>query len=269
MEESKPASVKAQDEVEQEIREVLAKEAGLVKIREALDSLIEANVLGNDVAVHNLKVQTTGLQSPLELEKTLNITPEQSKQLIALGKGVPLDTAMQTTKDSYIIAKIIQKDDAKVRPFEEVKAEIVTSLKEKDALTKALENAATTLKTYADKMPEDVDIKEVLKVKRGPQLEVFGTQAELSAALFTADIGKWLPAAYTVSIDGKPGAVLARVKAIHKGDENDWKPLETVLTSAITREKSEKMFELFVDLLRENADIKILNPAYLESANNR
>ncbi len=271
--ESREESVKPASEVEKEIRQTLAEEASLLRIREALDSLIEANVLGKNLAdaakAHGLAVQKTGARSNIELENLLKITPEQGTQLMALGNGVPLDTAMQNTDKGYIVARMLEKTPATVRPFEEVQASIIQALKEKDALEKTLATAAEARKTYAEKSPEAESIKSAAKVRRGGPIGLLGTHAEALAALFTAEAGQWLPSAYAMSLDGKPGAVLMRVKTIHKGADEDRGPLEGAMASVINNQKAQAMFQLFLNTLQAQAEIEIINNAYLQALNER
>ncbi len=266
---SRPESIQAQAEVEPEIRKILSEEAALLRIRETLDVLIEANVLGKGLAegakAQGLTVTTTGLQTATELEKSLKITPEQAAKVLALSKGVPLDTAMQTTDDGYIVARMGQKNEATVRPFEEVQGDIVIALKEREALEKALANAATARKAFAEKEPEASLIQTETKIGRSGSMKTLGTQAELLAAAFTADAGQWLPSAYAVTFDGKPGAVLVRVKAIHSGALEDRGPLAGALVNVISNEKAQNMFELFLETLRSRAKVEIVNGAYLDA----
>ncbi len=192
-EETNPVTVKALTEVENDIRTILAEEAGQLKIREALDSLIEANVRGNDLVAaaktHGLEVKSSDLKTAAELEKILLITPEQSARIFALTTGIPLDTAMETTDKGFIVARVKAKDEAKVRPFAEVQEEIITTLKNTAALDKALATAAEARKGFDSKAPDDSTVKQVTDIKRGSDMGALGLQAAMGAAFFSAKVG--------------------------------------------------------------------------------
>ncbi len=270
---SKAESVQAQAEVEAEIRKTLAEEAALLRIRESLDVLIEANVLGKGLAdiakAQGLEVKTTGLKSASELEAALQVTPEQAAQVLALSKGVPLDTAMQTLDKGFIVARMMDKNEATVRPFEEVQGEIIQVLKERDALEKALATAAEARKAFATTAPEASSIQKEAKVKRGGSMGIFGAQEELRKALFSAKAQEWLPVAFAVTIDGKPGALLAQVNTIHKGSTEDRGPMAEVFVNAFYNQKVQAMFQLFMETLRSKAKIEIVNGAYLQAVANQ
>ncbi len=268
--EAKESSVKELSEVESEIRNILASEAGLVKIREALDALIEANVLSGNLEevakTHGLELKATDLKTAAELEAILSVTPENMEKIVKLAANVPLDTPMQTTEaNSYIVARVKEKEESSVRPFDEVKDEIVTSLKEKAALEKALSSASAARKEFDNKAPESDTVKHVADVKRFGEIGTLGAQAALSLELFAAKAGEWLPNAYVVTEDGKQGAVLVRVKKVTSVNSDDVKPLEREYRMGELHKRQERMYNLFREALLTRAKIEITNNAYYEA----
>ncbi len=71
--------------------------------------------------------------------------------------------------------------------------------------------------------------------------------------------------AYNVTVDGKPGAALVRVNSITSAKNDDWKPLESVITNAINQQRQENMFQLFIGALSDRAKVVIVNEAYLNA----
>ncbi len=271
--EFKDGSVQELSAVESEIRDALAAEAGLLKIREALDALIEANVLGSNLAdvakSHALELKSSEHKTASELAELLVITPENAEKIVALSAGVPLDTPMQTTDNGYIIAKVAEKKEASVRPFAEVEAEIIKILKEKSALEKALTTASTARKSFETKAPEESSIKNIEDVKRFGEIGPFGLQAQMSMALFAAKKGEWLPVAYAVSVDGKQGSALVRVNSITSIDENEMKPLEYEYRMGELHKRQEKMYNLFRDALYVRGQVDIVNQDFINALNQR
>ncbi len=269
VEEVREAGVKPLTDVEIYIRDTMAEEAGHAKIREVVDALIEANVLGKDLAVaakeQGVELKNSDLKTGAELAQELKLTGAQAETLLATGEGVPLDTALSTTDNGYVIARIAKKTEATVRPFEDVKADIVTALTKEEALTMALEAAAEARKGYEATAPLAENIKTVSKAMRGQAIGVLGNQPEMGTALFAANVGEWLPAAYPATIDGEEGAVLVRVARAGTGNQEAWKPMEGILAQALVNQRQEKMFQLYLATLQEKAQVEIVNQSYLDA----
>ncbi len=256
-------------EVEADIRTELAQVNGMGKLREVLDSLIEANILGHDLSAaakkHNLELKNSGLLPAFELEKLLNIKPENSAQIFATAAGVPLDAAINAENNSYIVVRVKEKTDTSTRPFAEVKEEISKILLQNAAMEKAMSKATDLRKSLETETPASVaeQIKLIADVQRDGELGPLGPQADLNAALFEAEENKWLPVVYRASIDGKTGAILARVAQIKESQDAQLNAMEQIIGNVLGMQRKEKMFQLFVATLYEKAQIKILNEAYL------
>ncbi len=269
VDELRDASFTPVAEVEGAIRDTLAEEAGLGKIREVVDSLIEANVLGKDLAeaakAQGLELKNSGLKTATELQSLLALTTEQGASLFKAVEGVPLDTALSTTDKGYIIARVAKKVDAAALPFEEVKAEIIATLTKEAALNEAVSVATAARKDFDTTAPATENIKLVEKTMRGQPMGELGNVPELGTALFAANEGQWLTEAYPVSIDGVDGAVLARVTRVGAGDDEAWKPMEGILAQALVNQRQEKMFQLYLFALSEKAQVEVVNQAYLDA----
>ncbi len=256
-------------EVEDAIRTTLATEEGTAQMGAVVDALIEANVLGKDLDQaakgYGLEVQKTGLSTADALQSALKITPAQATTIITTESNVPLDTALTTQDKGYVIARVGEKVEASVRPFEEVKEDIITALTKEAAVTKALETAAAARKTFDATAPDAASIKSISKVMRGQAVGELGNQPELGTALFGAEVDAWLPSAFAVTVDGQDGAVLTRVSRVGTGAEESWKPMEEILSQALVNQRQEKMFQLFLFALSEKAQVEIVNQEYLDA----
>ncbi len=269
VEEVEEAKVKPLVEVSDEIRINIAEEAGLAKIREVVDTLIEANILGNDLAeaakAQGLSLEETGLKTAAELESLLKINAQAAADIMEKGQGVPLDSSLQTIDNAYIIARIKEKMPSSVRPYDSVKADIIQKLKNQAAMETALKTAGETSKTLKDTAPEGLSIESIPMINRGGPVGVFGEKPDMSVALFNANKGEWLPSAYAVTVDGKNGAALVRVSNLVQAQEGDWKTMEQILESVLTNQHRDKMFQLFMLALSNKAEVEILNEAYFST----
>ncbi len=269
VEEIEAATVKPLAEVSEEIRINIAEEAGLAKIQEVVDTLIEANILGNDLAeaakAQGLSLAETGLKNSAELESLLKITPQAAADIIEKGQGVPLDSSLQTTDNAYVIARIKEKVPASVRAYDDVKADIAQKLKSKAAMETALKNAGETSKTLKNTAPDGLSIESIPLINRGGPVGIFGEKRDMSVALFNAAKGEWLPGVYTVTVDGKEGAALVRVSNVIQAEDNDWKTMEQILENVLTNQRRDRMFQLFMLALSSKAQVEILNEAYFDT----
>ncbi len=265
VDEFNPAATKALAEVEADIRTELAGEQGAVKLREVLDNLIEANILGKNLAdaakAQNLELKRSELLPAFELEKLLQISPQGSAQILATSAGVPLDAALTAENNTYIVARVIEKTDATTRPFAEVKDEIFKILQETNALEEAT-RVATELRKNID-TATDLKPKLIAGVQRDADVGVLGSQPTMNTALFDAEEGAWLPTVYDASVDGKRGAVLVRVTKIKDSQDAQLGAMQQIIANVLAMQRKEKMFQLFLASLSEKADIEILNEQYL------
>ncbi len=285
VDETQAENVRDLNDVDTEIRLALAEEAGLEGMNAVLDSLVEANVLGNDMGAiatkHGLQVQQSGLKSADELQALLSISSQNALKIINTSAGMPLDTALDAvpnaqmnTNNAYLVVRVTAKEEPTVRPYDAVKLEIVTILTEQDALKAANAAATSARKEFtndandANVAPENLAarVERLEKIQRSAPMGALGNEPELSDALFTAEKGQWLPVAYNVMIDNKGGAVLARTVDIHPSDKAQWQPMEQIINNVLAMQKQEQMFNLFLRTLMENARVEIVNEAYLNSS---
>ncbi len=271
--------VRTLETVATEIRQILAEESGLEGMNAVLDSLIEANVLGNDVgavaAKHGLKVQQSGMQSAEELEKLLSISSQNALKIINTSAGMPLDTALDVvpnaelkTDNAYIVVRVTAKQEATVRPYDEVKADVIALLTEQEALKAANANAVNARKEFTTDAPESLAsrIERLENIQRSAPLGKLGNEPELNDLLFAAEQGAWLPTAHNVVIDGKAGAILARVVDVHLSADAQWQPMEQIINNVLSMQKQEEMFKLFLGMLMKNGSVEIVNEAYVNSS---
>lgn len=268
------------DKAEADIRAKLAAQKGAERMRDVVDALVEANILGKSLdeagKPHKLAAQSTGLLSAPELQAKLGLREKDVQGLMQAAAGAPIDNALESTlggelgksDGAVVIARVTQAEPEKTRSFDEVKREIVSRLTADRALAAALKQARDIRAAMKDatalpaaQMPR---VQKIDKVSRGGDVGALGDEPALSEALFAAPVGQWLPAAYTVSVDGKKGGALVRVTGILPPDDKEWGTLSAAVENRLTNQRQMQMFQSFMEMLLQRADIRITNETLLQ-----
>jgi peptidyl-prolyl cis-trans isomerase D len=259
-----------------DVRRSMALERGERKLHDVLDELVEANILGKSLqeqaAKFGLESGETGLCSAAELEKKLQLKPADAASLLALTAGSSLDTVLEAG-DAYLVARALKKADASTRPLEQVREDIVKSLKAEQALARALSVAGEKRKSLADgplaaQLKKSLGLRDAVLVERDGPLAAFAPNPELNKAIFAVKAGSWLPAVHAVTSEKEgAGAVLVYVSSVQAPDESEWESVREMLSTAVTRERAEGFFALFMQRLLASARIEVLNQSLVERKN--
>ena len=89
----------------------------------------------------------------------------------------------------------------------------------------------------------------------------------MTEALFEARAGHWLPVAYAVEGDNGSGAVLVRVKGVQPPDAAEWDMVKDIMANAVTRDRANALFEMFMQRLASSAKIKVYNEDFVDRKN--
>lgn len=267
-EEKKPGGIAPFSEVEADIRLNLAKDAGSDKLHDALDTLIEDNLLGKSLpdsaAKFGMQVERSGSLNQNALAEKLGIKPEEALSLLALPAGSPLETALEAGQDQYIIARVEAVTPASIQPLEAVRQEVADILKKEKAMELALAEGAAKLAKMADKsllelQKEGVKLEKASGVAREGLVGNFLPDPELNAAIFETDPGKWLVKPFIGTRSDGQGALLVRVDKIVEPDGKEYEGIAELLDNAARRERMEALYNLFVQTLADKANIEITN----------
>lgn len=265
VEEKQEAGQKPFASVEDEVRKSLAAEEGADKLPEALDNLIEDNILqkplAESAAKYGLKVARTGLLDAAALAQTLNLAPEGAQAIMAAPAGAPLESALEAG-DNYIIARVEAATPAAIKPLADVSGEIEKSLKAEKALEKARGQAEAELAKITEKPEAEVkkmDLTESGPVERDGNIGDFSNDAQASEALFATPAGKWLPQVYVVDSPKGPGALIAKVGKIIPPGEEEFASVESVIYNGAKQARMEAIYGLFIQHLADKARIEITN----------
>ncbi|OXS28043.1 MAG: peptidylprolyl isomerase [Desulfovibrio sp. MES5] len=275
VEEKKTGGLPPFKQVEAEVLATMAQEQGVDKLHDVVDSLVEDNILGRPLKQgaekYGLKWGETGLLTAADLIKTLGVTAEGAAVLVGTPAGNPVDTALEAGK-SYVVARVLKSEPATTAPLDSVKGQIVKTLIEEKALVAALD-AASQLRKELDTAPlgaaglKGREIKIAKGVERNGGLPGFAPNPEMTEALFEAKAGQWLPVAYAVEGENGSGAVLVRVKGIQPPDAAEWDMVKDIMGSAVTRDRANALFEMFMQRLVSSAKIKVYKEDFVDRKN--
>lgn len=249
-------------------RQGVALERGTDRLRDALDSLIEDNILGKPLEksaqAMGLVVENSGLASARELQEKLGLKPEDAAALVATPAGAPMDRALEAG-EAYVVARVLRSEPATTETLDAARGRIEERLRAEKALAKAMEAAAERRKTLQDgplnpTLKTGQGIRTAPAMQRGGALADFAPDAALAQAVFGAGVGQWLPTAYAVS-GGKDGAgaVLLHVASVQPPAEAEWEPVQSIMTNATRRERAEGLFDVFMRRLFSTAKVEVRN----------
>lgn len=269
----KPARQLPLAQVAPEIRKELATMQGADHIREMLDNLIEGNILGKPMdelaKSHKLQARTTELLSAPELRQQLGLTEKSAATLMATPAKAPVDTGLEAAQDAFIVARVLEAVPAGTQDFAAVRDEISKKLQAENAQKAALEAAVAARKEMGDSLNATLPAKLKNKIQstapfgRGELVPGMGQHPELSAAIFTASVGQWMPSAFAVTGTEKNGAVLVRVQKVLPPSDEEWKTIEPMLATSLETGRKNEMYKMFLFSLGKRANVEIKNPDIL------
>ncbi|MDE5878934.1 MAG: SurA N-terminal domain-containing protein, partial [Desulfovibrio sp.] len=275
VEEKNPGGVAPFEKVADEARKGLAFEQGSDKLHDALDALIEDNILNKPLAEsaarHGLSAQESGFLDREGLIEKLGVKPEGAEALLGAGAGLPVDSALEAG-DTYLVARVLATQPPSTRPFDEVKAGIAKRLGEEKALADALASAeATRAKLKNGPLPEaeakSLGVKQAPPMERGGTLADFAPDPALAEAIFADKPGDWLPRVYSVSGPGGPGALVCRVAAVLAPDDAEWESVSETLAEGVRRERQDAVYAIFLKSHADGAKIEVVDSNLVDRVN--
>lgn len=261
--EKKAAGKKPLSEVEGEIRAELARQSGVEKLNDALDGLVEDNILkkplAESAARFGLRAEKTELLAAAELEKTLGLSAENAALVMGTGSGNPVDTALEAG-DGYLVLRVDKAEAAHTPALEAVRGEIEKRLTAEKALTAALSAAAEELKQAQDGKGPKLG---TASVERSGVLTGFAASSELAQAVFAAPLQKWLPQAFRLESEKEgPGALICRVDAVEEANPAEWEAMKEAYDGLMRDRRGNELYQLFLGELERKAEIR-QNPELL------
>ncbi|HJA78433.1 SurA N-terminal domain-containing protein [uncultured Desulfovibrio sp.] len=255
--EKKAAAQRPLAEVEGEIRAELSRLQGREKINDALDGLVEDNILkkslADSAARFGLSAEKTEALSAADLGKALSLSPENIALIMAAGSGNPVDTALEAG-ERYLIVRVLATEPAHIPPLADVRADIEKKIVAERAL-EAARKAAEAERATLEKT--DADLKQAVMGRDG-LLADFAPNTSLTAAVFESPAdGSWLKGVYSVSGEKEgSGALLCRVDSIQEADPAEWEAIRENFDAQLRNRRSEELAQLFRNALQRKAEIR-------------
>lgn len=272
VEEKQEAGTAPFEEAREDAYKALAFEAGSEKLHDALDNLIEDNILQKPLAEaasrYGLKTSQSGLLDKAGLMEKLGLKPEEAEALLATPADSPIDTALEAG-NSYLIARISEAKPAGVKPFESVETEIRDRLAASHALELAMATAADELKRLDGKAPGKAPaFKTSAPLERGGIVPGFRPDPALQKAIFATPLHAWLPAPQAVQTDnGQSGALIAYVEKLVPPAPGEYESMADLLSKAAGQERAEGLYRMFLQNLASKAEIRITNENFIDRVN--
>jgi len=250
------------DEMRAEIRALLAQQNAAEQLRDVLDALIEADIIGTPLdkaaKAQGLEVQNTGPSAAAELQTKLGVDAKGAATLLAVPTGSGLNTPLEVNTPEgtgFIVARVRAAIPEKVRDLAEVKEEIRADLARKKARDLALAEAEQIRQDMGDgQLPATLAarVKQSDPVGRREAVAELGTDARLSQAVFSAQTGVWIDRAFAV----EQGAALVRLDKCIAPSEESWKSIAVPFMDSLNQTRKEESFQNFVNLLASKAKIE-------------
>lgn len=274
VEEKQKAGIAPFEKVAEEAYKAIAFEEGSEKLHDALDNLIEDNILQKPLeqaaAHYNLKSGHTGLLSKQGLMEKLNLKSDAADSLLSVPAGAPLDTALEAG-DNYLIARILESKPADTKSYDTVKKEIIAQLTQQKALELALNDATALLQKIKNEKPDQVHKPELTKSKpleRNGQLAGFEPAPALMAAIFASKPDAWLTAPQVVTTDkNAPGALIAYIDKTLAPEKGEYEAVAEMLDNTGKQERMAGLFGIFIQNLAQKAKVQIVNQDRIDRVN--
>ncbi|MBD5608547.1 MAG: peptidylprolyl isomerase [Desulfovibrio sp.] len=249
----------------------LAFEAGSEKLHDALDTLIEDNILNKPLAESaakfGLEAVKTQKMDQAALVKELGVSEEGAKSLLETPPNAPLDSALEAG-EKYIVARVVAAHPAGVKPFDEVRDEIEKNLKSAKTLELAISEAKDALAKFRDEPFDEAREKNNIittqPIERGGTIKDFAPDPELNTVIFDTRPGQWAPTAYTEQDEQGPGAMIVRVERVLPPKPEEFAEVEEVMTTSAKQNRKQAMFQFFMNNLGNKAKIEITNQNFID-----
>lgn len=267
--EKETGGVKPFETVIEEARKGAATDRASDKLHDALDALIEDNILekplAESAAKYGLEVKKSGLLDMAQLIQKIGLSPESAETLLGATKETPLDTALDAGKE-YIIARVVENVPAGTKTFETVEKEIGKTLESEKALELAMKRAAEILGASEGEQ-RNLGLKESGPLEREGALPGFDRNIKFDEAVFAAPLGKWLPEPFRMKNEKGAGAMIVKTEKIIEPDGKEYESVAEIMQNGLRQQGKDDLFAFFIQDLASHAKIEIVNPDLIDRKN--
>lgn len=263
-----PARTKELDEVRAQIRMLVGEEKAMDQLADIMDDVLEIIITGGDLAQAaqrlNLEIRETDFFFRNDGPSDLSLPSAAISQLFNMNVSEVTETPIMV-ENGYVFAEKTAAKEAAVKDLEEVADEIKSSLVQEKGMDRAREKAQEYLDMAM--LPQEVphEIESMLLTSqpfdRQGFIPALGISPELASAAFAAPEGSWLDEVYSAA----NGYVVARVvehilpsKEMFEQEKEQW-------MRSYAEMQKQQTFQSFINMLRNQAKIKIFRPDIIES----
>lgn len=259
IEDKAPARTLPLDEVKDQISQSLRYEKASENLTGKLDEVVELLLTGSSLEDAAEKIGLHTFPTPL-------LAKGQSPaglRLDAKGLTALNDLELNATlkeplilADGYLFARKTELVQATPIPFEDVKDDIESSLRQTKSRELALQAAKTLVENIQKgQTPVSASIKQKKNISRQGGIPELGMNQKLTNDLFVAKAEQWLPEAYEIG----SGVVVARLDQSNLPQQKSWEEEKLLWQQSLAQNKKQDFFQAAIQRLRNEAEIKILN----------
>ncbi|MFO7596371.1 MAG: peptidyl-prolyl cis-trans isomerase, partial [Desulfocurvibacter africanus] len=256
-------------EVESDIRAELARDTAASLVGDALDEATELAAAGQSLSeiaksLH-MAPRDSGMFSESAGPAGIGLNDEAKRVIFSLADGELTDTPV-SSGNGYILAEKSGSKPESVKPLDEVRVQIETLLKRDKALELSKAKAQALAKQLADPASREQAAASLPGLKTSEPFDRKGTLPDLGANqdlakdAFAAKSGEWLPGAYS----SPKGWYVAKLDKLIPAPESEWQSQKDMWVAALTQSREQELYQAFIESLRSEAKIEIVNPQYLE-----
>lgn len=256
-------------EVESDIRAELARDKAASLVGDALDEATELAASGESLAEIAKSLHMTprdsGMFSQASGPAGIGLDEEAKRVIFSLADGELTDTPV-SSGNGYILAEKAGGQPERIKPLDEVRVQIETLLKRDKALELSKAKAQALAKQLADPSAREQaaanlpDLKASDPFDRQGTVPGLGASQDLAKDAFAAKSGEWLPGAYS----SPKGWYVAKLNKLIPASESDWRSQKDMWVAALTQTREQELYQAFIESLRSEAKIEIVNPQLLE-----
>ncbi len=265
VEDRKDPSQMTYEDVEKEIKQILAEEKATDKLSDLLDQTLDQLASGmkiseiaDDIGVYTKKSEPMVLA---QVQQNFGMKPEAAQVLFDLPEATSTETPL-SIKDGYIIAQKVKDIPPALLPVSDVKTAIVNHLKKGKAMDMAREKATDLLaRAREGKLTTAETALAATSRPFGRQGMVpdLGTNQKLVADAFVAQVGQWLPQAYDMPL----GVVVASLEKRVPAQSDTWEMEKLFWLASITQRYQDEMFQSFLAELQSRSKTELVRPDLL------
>lgn len=264
VEDRKAPGTKELDEVKDSIRMQIGEDKAAQSMSdlldEALDLILSGNSLQETAQTLDIPLRETSSFTQKQGPEDLELNEEQLETLFTLSEGEITETPI-LMEDGYLIAKQTDFSSAQARPLEDVRNQIETKLQRENGMEKAQDSAESFLdKLHNDSQNTDFETTTSDPFGRRGSIPGLGKNPRLVEAIFNARQGQWLDSPYKV----QDGYIVARFAERIEPDMAQWQEQKSLWTNQLEQSRQQELFQAYLNQLRQQAEVKIVNPGVLE-----